>query len=165
MFICSTLASMYHGAIVVKGFRKIIPQKSYLKKYSIQNNNLGGGKAGSVLDRKYRTAINWSELGQQCTLDGSTLKNDIWYCWLFRLELKYPNFTWEHKLLKLCTSWNNTRAVCKMEEQEPVLNAVTGIGSHCTSCSRTDVFLEQDIVWTEWEQKTDIGVPEFPCSS
>ena len=43
-----------------------------------------------------------SELGQQCTLDGSTPKNDVWCCWLFKLELKYPNLTWEHNLLKLC---------------------------------------------------------------
>jgi len=77
-----------------------------------------------VLDRKYRTVINWSELGQQCTLDGSTHKNDVWCCWLFKLELIYPNLTWEHNLLKLCTSWNNTRAVCQTEEQEPVLNVV-----------------------------------------
>jgi hypothetical protein len=37
---------MYHGAIDVKGFRKIIPQVSTLKKYSIQNDGWGEGGIG-----------------------------------------------------------------------------------------------------------------------
>jgi hypothetical protein len=110
-----------------------------------------------VLDRKYRTVINWSELGWKHPQKR--------YLVLLKLELKYPNFTWEHNLLKLCAELEQYKSCLSDGGARTSTECSSRIGSHCNSCSKTDVFLEQDIVWTEWEHKTDIGVPEFPCSS
>lgn len=159
MFICSTLASMYQGAIVAKGFRKIIPHVSTLWKNSIQNNGRGEGRVSAgqkIYEVNLDNTVSWMEAPpkKRCLLLVAV-----------QIGVKNPNLKWEHNLLKLCTELGEYKSCLSEWEARTSIECSSRIGSHCTSCSRTHVYLEWGTIWTEWEHTMDIGVPEIPCSS
>lgn len=149
--------------LLPKGSEKSYPTSAHCKRTVHRILVVGGEdekKAGQCWTEKI-----WREFGQHCTLNGSTPKNSVCCCWLFKVELKNPNLTWEHNLLILCAELEQYKSCVTDWEARTSIECSSRIGSHYTSCSRTHIFLEQGIVWTEREHKMDIGIPEIPCGS